>query len=86
MCGEVWPGHRSPVHGVLTDAGAATAVWVRGDPRHMVRRNRGPSPFRAGRSSLWTRPEMCPMVFAWSDLANFAARPVKHSAAGASHF
>jgi hypothetical protein len=29
MCGEVWPGHSSPdtdVHGVLTDAGEATAM------------------------------------------------------------
>jgi hypothetical protein len=43
MCGEVWPGHSSPdtdVHGALTDAGEATAMGVRGDPRHMVRGNR----------------------------------------------
>jgi hypothetical protein len=43
MCGEVWPGHSSPgtdVHGALTDAGEATAMWARGDPRHMVRGNR----------------------------------------------
>lgn len=84
MCGEVWPGHRSPVHGALTDAGAAAAMWVRGDPRHMVRRNRGPSPFRADHSSLWTRPEMRPMVFGRPDLAN-AARPRTHPEAGAPH-
>jgi hypothetical protein len=43
MCGEVWPGHSSPdtdVYGALTDAGEATAMGVRGYPRHMVRGNR----------------------------------------------
>jgi hypothetical protein len=36
MCGEVWPGHSSPdtdVYGVLTDAGEAAAMGVRGYPR-----------------------------------------------------
>jgi hypothetical protein len=43
MCGEVWLGHSSPdtdVHGALTDVGEATAIGVRGYPRHMVRGNR----------------------------------------------
>jgi hypothetical protein len=34
MCGEVWPGHSSPdtdVHGALTDAGEATAMWALDD-------------------------------------------------------
>jgi hypothetical protein len=47
MCGEVSPEHSSPdtdVYGALTDAGEATAMGVRGNPRHMLRGNRvGPA-------------------------------------------
>ncbi len=57
---------------------ATLAIWFVGTAS-------GPPPFRADYSQLWTRPEMRPMVFGWPDLANVAARPEKHSAAGAPH-
>jgi hypothetical protein len=61
MCGEVRPRHSSPdtdVHCVLTNAGEATAMGARGNPRHMVRGNRVRPLFRADYSQLWTRPEI----------------------------
>jgi hypothetical protein len=89
MCGEVRPGHSSSdtdVYGALTDAGEVAAMGVRGYPRHMVRGNRvRPASVQSRLELVWTRPEMCFTVFACSGLANFTARPEKHSAAGAYH-